>query len=81
MQTLKTILAVIACTPIWLLLIWLMEAAMDYLTNLIDTIDDRGLFLLIKPVGMFIFSTIVPVFIITIGLLVWIIAEQLFRLT
>ena len=54
---------------------------MDYLTNLIDTIDDRGLFLLIKPVGMFIFSTIVPVFIITIGLLVWIIAEQLFRLT
>ena len=50
MQTLKTILAVIACTPIWLLLIWLMEAAMDYLTNLIDTIDDRGLFILIKPV-------------------------------
>lgn len=76
----KNILAFIICVPFWGGVIWLMSVAMEFLINLIDSIEEHGILYLIKGLVGFIVSIIVPSFGICLGLGVWLLAEQIFAI-
>ena len=72
------ILALLTCAPFWALLIWLFAKAMDFLVGIVDSMEDTGVLIIIKPITGLVVSFVVPMVFICLGISLWAWAEQIF---
>ena len=81
MHILKSILAFIGCTPIWIILFWLATAALEWIWNLYERYKDESLLLSFILGTLAIVSHFVILFVlIGLGVGTWCVAEILLDL-
>lgn len=74
MSIIKNILAFISCVPFWAVLVWLYSNAMDFLVNAVDSMEDTGVLMIIKPIAGLVVSF--PTVFICLGVTLWALAEH-----